>query len=153
MEAMKLIGLRKFALKILFVLFIPIVLPANLLEVYSVISCNSRPDNSYFINKFIKDYGNPIRNAEGALWFKGKGEMYGSPIREFFVSSTKGLSFVGVVLENSPPFVVDKIVSAPLFPTNVMVNGDYWVGSDGRSIMWHQGYYTKIFCSVSASPQ
>jgi hypothetical protein len=121
----------------------------DILSIYSVISCNSVADKGFFQQEFAKSYGPPIKDEEGALWFKGVGELYDSPIREFFVSNTKQMSFVGVVLEEPPNIIAERIKKYKLYPTNVFPTNGYWVGSDGRNIMWHKGKYTKIFCNVS----
>jgi phosphoheptose isomerase len=116
-------------------------------DVISAASCNSVADTQFFVRELTSKYGQP-RLEQGAYWFKGSGEIYGSAIKEIFVSNTPMQKFVGVVLENAPTDVVAKIKTSIQYPTNVHQNGNYWVGADGREIMWHAQKYTKIFCTT-----
>lgn len=137
---------------ILSILLSLVCLPAfanlHITDLMSVISCNSVADKHYFTAMFTKQYGTPT-SKEGALWFKGDGDMYGARVREVFVSNTDKLTFVGVVLESPPESVLKVMQSSRLYPTTPFPRNGYWVGSDGRHIMWHAGKYTKMFCTVS----
>ena len=117
------------------------------LEITAAVSCNSVSDNAYFIAKFTEKFGQPS-NRDGAYWFKASGTLYNSPIREVFVSSTSGFSFMGVVLEETPVNLVESIKKAKQFPANITPTNGYWVGSNGMQIKWQEGKYAKIFCNV-----
>ena len=116
-------------------------------ELLAAASCNSIADNAYFAREFESTFGKPVRNEQGALWFKASGDAYNSEIREVFVSSDPRNRFVGIVLSARPNDVVLSVPSSNMYPTNVFPSRNAWVGTDGREIMWHAGKYTKMFCT------
>jgi hypothetical protein len=116
-------------------------------EILAAASCNSIADNAYFAREFEAAFGKPVRNEQGALWYKASGEAYGTQIREVFVSNVSSRLFVGVVLTGKPEAVVASVPTSQLYPTNVFPTNNHWIGTDGRSIMWHDGKYTKMFCT------
>lgn len=117
----------------------------RLSEIMAAISCNSVPDNEFFFQELKKDYGEP-RIENGAAWFTASGDMYGSPVKEIFVSVTE-YKFIGVIIDGKPDVVIKNIPTSTQYPANVFPSGSMWVGSDGREIVWHAGKYTKIFCN------
>jgi hypothetical protein len=115
-------------------------------DIASAISCNSEMSRTWWQREFKAAYGKP-RLEQGALWFDGKGELYGKKILEVFVSADPWYRFVGVVLDTKPEEVIPAIRVSRVYPTNVFESGAQgWVGADGRNIMWHKGQHTKIFC-------
>lgn len=121
-------------------------------ELLSAISCNTKVEKQYFYAEFEKQYGKPVRVEQGSAWFKGSGTMYGSQVREVFVSVTPNWNYVGVILDTKPADILNNIRTATRYPTNVFESGTgYWVGADGRNIMWHAGKYAKLFCTASWS--
>lgn len=114
-------------------------------DILSVVSCNSAVDTDFFIRELTEQYGKP-RQAQGAYWFKVSGQVYSSSIKEVFVSSDTTVKFVGLLLENSPIEVTKAVPVSNTYPTNVFANGNSWVGSDGRVILWHDQKHTKMFC-------
>ena len=120
-------------------------------DIASAISCNSAIDSNYWIKAFTDTYGKPIREEGGALWWKADGSLYNSEITEVFVSNVRYWHFVGAVFKDTPEVVVDGIrnsrfLSAKVFPTN-----GFWVGSDNKIIMWHQGITAKVFCMAGGN--
>lgn len=118
------------------------------IDVMSAISCNSDMDRGFYQQKFLQYYGKVLRNEGGAYWFKGKDALYGSTIREIFVSSGPPYLFVGVVLEAPPTEVAEAIRTSRFAPANMFFDekANKWVGSDGREMVWHEGKYAKVFC-------
>ena len=115
-------------------------------DLLSVASCNSVADIDYYQREFKVAFGEPVRNEQGAYWYKASGEAYGTQIREVFVSSNPRARFAGIVLEAKPDEVVANVPNSPYYPTNVFPTNNHWVGGDGRAIMWHDKKYTKMFC-------
>ena len=115
-------------------------------DLLSVASCNSVADVDYYKREFTVAFGAPTRNEQGAYWYKASGEVYGTQIKEVFVSSDPHNRFAGVVLEAKPDVVVANVPGSMLYPTNVFPTNNHWVGTDGRFIMWHKGNSTKMFC-------
>lgn len=115
-------------------------------DLLSVASCNSVADVDYYKREFAAAFGPAVRNEQGAYWYKASGEAYGTQIKEVFVSSDPRNRFAGIVLEAKPDAVVANVPNSLMYPTNVFPTNNYWVGSDGRTIMWHAGNNTKMFC-------
>lgn len=118
----------------------------NPYSIASAVSCNQDMDSGFYNAEFTKQFGPPFKTEGEAVWYKANGELYGSNIREVFVSSSKNYSFIGVVLEEKPETVIENIKTSRTVPTNVFLSSNGWVGADGRNIMWHEQKYTKIFC-------
>lgn len=118
-------------------------------DIMSVASCNSIVDTAFYRREFTAKFGAPTRTEQGAIWYSASGEIYGTSIKEVFVSADPKLEFVGLVLEAKPTDILEKIKNSRMYPTNVYPNKDYWVGADGRNIMWHKGTNTKMFCTVN----
>ena len=116
-------------------------------DILSAASCNSIADNNYFVREFTTKFGVPVRNEQGALWFTASGSVYNTSMKEVFVSSNPSIHFVGIVFESKPDEVVKSIPTSNRYPTNVFPSNKHWVGADGRVIMWHDGKYTKMFCT------
>ena len=112
----------------------------------SIVSCSSYPDRNFYLREFAATFGPAVRTEQGATWFAASGELYGVPVKEVFVSTIEMHQFVGVVLSAKPTDLIAKIQTSDFRPTNVYPSGDFWVGSDGRNIMWHGGKDTKMFC-------
>lgn len=138
-------------MKLLASLIMCVAMPASALittgEILAAASCNSIADNAYFAREFSAAFGAPVRNEQGALWYTASGDVYGTQIREVFVSNVDSRRFVGVVLAGKPEDVIAAVPSSQMYPTNVFPTNNHWVGSDSRSIMWHAGKYTKMFCT------
>lgn len=116
-------------------------------DILSVASCNSVIDRRYFIAELTKQHGAP-RNEQGAFWFTVPGEVYGTTLKEVFISSIPNVNFMGILLEAAPTEVVLAVPGSNRYPTRVFATGDYWVGADGRVILWHAQKHTKMFCSI-----
>ena len=116
-------------------------------DLLSAASCNSVADNAFYAREFEAKFGKPVRNEQGAFWYTATGDAYNSQIREVFVSSNPTMHFVGIVLAGKPDEVVKGVPTSVMYPTNVFPTNNYWIGTDGRSIMWHDGKYTKMFCT------
>jgi hypothetical protein len=116
-------------------------------ELIMAASCNHHLNPAFYNQEFTHQYGKPFKHEGEALWFHASGELYGSPIREVFVSTSREYHFVGLVLEDSPPIIIERMKTSRVIPTNVFnVGANGWVGADNRQIMWHAGKFTKIFC-------
>ena len=119
----------------------------TLVEIQSAISCNSKISSNYWIRSLTSTYGSPSYREGGTLWFKASGSMYGSEITYVFVSVTGYHNFVGVMFKDPPTKLLDAVRTSRAYPTNLFPSKGHWVGSDGRSLMWHGGKYAKMFCS------
>ena len=116
-------------------------------ELIAAASCTHHLNPSFYNQEFRQQYGLPYKHEGEALWFHASGELYGSPIREVFVSTSRDYHFVGIVVEDPPPTIIERMKTSRVLPTNVFnVGANGWVGADNRQIMWHAGRYTKIFC-------
>lgn len=118
-------------------------------QLLSAISCNTKIENNYWTAELKKQYGEPVRVEQGALWFKATGSLYGSPLKEVFVSASPEWRFVGIILESKPDAILPAVHASLRFPTKTFPSNGHWIGSDGRNIMWHDGKYTKMFCTVA----
>lgn len=128
---------------------------ANTTSLASGVSCNSRLNSVVWKKELERLFGRPKVTHSGAVWFSGSGSMWGVPIREAFVSKTTWHGFVGVVVETTPAELVRKIQSSRSFPTKFFQvqdkTGTYWVGADGRKVMWHEQRYAKVFCAAGGN--
>ena len=116
-------------------------------ELIAAASCSHHLNPSFYNQEFRSQYGPPIKHEGEALWFRANGELYGSQIREVFVSTSREYHFVGIVLEDTPPIIIERIKKSRVIPTQIFdVGTQGWIGADNRQIMWHAGKYTKIFC-------
>lgn len=124
-------------------------------SIASVVSCNSTPNTAMWVQRLTETFGKPVRREQGAVWFHATGDLWGAPIREIFVSVTAWHGFVGVVLDEKPSIIAERISTSRYFPTNLFPvkdsTGSYWIGSDGRSVMWHAQKYTKVFCATGGN--
>ncbi|CAB4130185.1 hypothetical protein UFOVP116_312 [uncultured Caudovirales phage] len=119
----------------------------TLTAINSAIACNASMDRKFWIAELTATYGAPLRNEGGALWFKGQGELYGSTVKEFFVSSKPGYQFIGAVLATTPDKLVEPIQTSRSFPTNLFQTpSDGWVGANAMHLKWHQQKFSKILC-------
>lgn len=118
------------------------------IDVMSAISCNADMNREFYQQKMTQYYGKILRNEGSAYWYKGKDSLYGSTIREIFVSSGPPYLFVGVVLEAPPTEVAEAIRTSRFAPANMFFDekNNRWVGSDGRQMVWHEQKYAKVFC-------
>ena len=89
------------------------------IDVMSAISCNADLNREFYQQKLTQYYGKILRNEGSAYWYKGKDSLYGSTIREIFVSSGPPYLFVGVVLEAPPTEVAEAIRTARFAPANM----------------------------------
>lgn len=113
----------------------------------SAIACNASMERRFWIPELTSTFGPSIRKEGGALWFTGKGELYGSQIKEIFVSVGPGYQFIGAVLATTPDKLVEPIQTSRLFPTNLFETpGDGWIGANAMHLKWHQKKYAKILC-------
>ena len=141
--------MRVKQLIVTFSLCIPnLVFAWSQIDLLAAVSCNNVIDRPYYQYQFEKAYGPSTRTEGGALWFKGKGELFGSSVKEIFVSDRGPWQLVGVVLEASPKVVVESIRTARFLPTNMFFNEaeNRWVGSDTRQLVWHAQKFAKLYC-------
>jgi hypothetical protein len=115
------------------------------IKLYSVINCNSAIDLPYwatYVDKHFPYY----ETRDGANWHNGSGTIYGSKILSVFYTASAPYRFVGVILADPPDVVIERIERSRIFPTNVHKSHDYWVGSSGMQIKWHDQRHTKLYC-------
>ena len=124
-------------------------------SIASAVSCNATPNTASWVQHLTETFGKPVRREQGAVWFRATGDLWGASIREVFVSVTAWHGFVGVVLDEKPSIIAERISTSRSFPTNLFPvtdsTGSYWIGSDGRSVMWHAQKYTKVFCAAGGN--